>query len=146
MRARPKDPLSSTLPFVTFGFKPCTTFSVLLLSSLCLLARRASQESIDFVISTGDNILPNGVANETDDRFRTTFENVYSSQSLDTDWYMTLGEADFLGNVTAQVHCFPPYNRLSYSLFDVAHVKPLVGLHGALRSVENARQELRALL
>jgi tartrate-resistant acid phosphatase type 5 len=51
--------------------------------------------SIDFVISTGDNMYEDGVADEFDKRFGRNFENVYTHPALTKPrWYMSLGNHD----------------------------------------------------
>jgi hypothetical protein len=56
-----------------------------------------------FVISTGDNFYPNGVASSNDAQFRATFETVYTDKSLMVDWYPVLGNHDYHGKPDAEV-------------------------------------------
>lgn len=57
----------------------------------------------DFVISTGDNFYNRGVRSVTDPQWRTTYENVYSAPSLQTPWYVVLGNHDYAGDPDAEV-------------------------------------------
>ncbi|KAG2570685.1 purple acid phosphatase 3-like [Panicum virgatum] len=57
---------------------------------------------IDFVISTGDNIYDNGIANTSDPLFKECFTNIYTAESLQTPWYIVLGNHDYTGNALAQ--------------------------------------------
>ncbi|WVZ51291.1 hypothetical protein U9M48_002447 [Paspalum notatum var. saurae] len=57
---------------------------------------------IDFVISTGDNIYNDGIANTSDPLFKECFTNIYTAQSLQTPWYIVLGNHDYTGNALAQ--------------------------------------------
>ncbi|XP_062182869.1 purple acid phosphatase 4-like [Phragmites australis] len=57
---------------------------------------------IDFVISTGDNIYDDGIANTSDPLFKESFSNIYTAQSLQTPWYIVLGNHDYTGNALAQ--------------------------------------------
>nr|ACF83484.1 unknown [Zea mays] len=57
---------------------------------------------IDFVISTGDNIYDDGIANTSDPLFKECFTNIYTAQSLQTPWYIVLGNHDYTGNALAQ--------------------------------------------
>lgn len=57
----------------------------------------------EFIISTGDNFYPNGVASVQDPQWNSSFENVYSDFSLNTDWYVVLGNHDYRGNVQAEI-------------------------------------------
>jgi tartrate-resistant acid phosphatase type 5 len=43
---------------------------------------------IDFVISTGDNIYDDGIANTSDPLFKECFTNIYTAQSLQKPWYI----------------------------------------------------------
>lgn len=56
-----------------------------------------------FVLAVGDNFYHEGVIDEFDDRFKATFENVYTPSSLQTPWYAVLGNHDYKGNTTAQI-------------------------------------------
>ncbi|MGS4346708.1 metallophosphoesterase [Myroides odoratus] len=57
----------------------------------------------EFVVSVGDNFYPNGVASTRDYHWMSSFEQVYTSPSLYADWYVALGNHDYLGNVQAQI-------------------------------------------
>lgn len=56
-----------------------------------------------FIVSTGDNFYPKGVVSEKDPLFFFSFENVYTAFSLQWDWYLVLGNHDYLGKPDAQV-------------------------------------------
>lgn len=62
-----------------------------------------------FTISTGDNFYPSGVTSVTDPQWKTSFEDIYSAPSLQTPWYVALGNHDYRGSARAQVH----YSRTS---------------------------------
>jgi tartrate-resistant acid phosphatase type 5 len=57
----------------------------------------------NFVISTGDNFYPRGVISEHDPLWHFSFENVYTSHSLQCDWYAVLGNHDYGADPDAQV-------------------------------------------
>jgi tartrate-resistant acid phosphatase type 5 len=63
----------------------------------------ADANGCDFIISTGDNFYPRGVAGVTDEKFRTHFEEPYSAPSLQVPWHVALGNHDHDGNVRAQI-------------------------------------------
>ncbi|XP_046842271.1 tartrate-resistant acid phosphatase type 5-like [Xenia sp. Carnegie-2017] len=70
--------------------------------------RRVSMEiskipDVDFFVVTGDNFYFNGVKNVEDFRFQETFEKVYSYPTLQKNWYITPGNHDYHGNVSAQI-------------------------------------------
>jgi tartrate-resistant acid phosphatase type 5 len=63
----------------------------------------AEQLDASFVVSTGDNFYPNGVASPEDPAWATSFENVYTDHALMCDWYAVLGNHDYRGNAQAQI-------------------------------------------
>lgn len=54
-----------------------------------------------FVLSTGDNIYPNGVKTADDSQWNTKYEKIY--QGLDLPWWSILGNHDHRGDVDAQI-------------------------------------------
>lgn len=67
---------------------------------LGLAARRLDPE---FIISTGDNFYPQGVASVTDPAWRASFEDVYTDHALGVEWYVVLGNHDYQGNAQAEI-------------------------------------------
>lgn len=63
----------------------------------------AQNHKMDFVLTTGDNIYPAGVTGTDDTKWQTSFEQVYTAQSLQIPWYASLGNHDYYGNVQAQI-------------------------------------------
>lgn len=57
----------------------------------------------EFVVSVGDNFYPNGVASTQDYHWIASFETIYTNPSLYANWYVALGNHDYLGNVQAQL-------------------------------------------
>ena len=45
-----------------------------------------AQKAISFVISTGDNFYESGVDSAADTKWQTSFEEIYSAQSLQVPW------------------------------------------------------------
>lgn len=62
-----------------------------------------------FVVSMGDNFYENGVTGLNDPYWRTSFEDIYTPESLQTPWKIILGNHDYRGNVQAQLD----YSQLS---------------------------------
>ena len=56
-----------------------------------------------FTVSVGDNFYSSGVETMHDAQWRTSFEEVYTAPSLQTPWYLALGNHDYRGNPQAQV-------------------------------------------
>ncbi|XP_031092421.1 purple acid phosphatase 17-like [Ipomoea triloba] len=61
------------------------------------------QLAIDFVVSTGDNFYDNGLTGEHDQAFTESFTDVYTSESLQKQWYSVLGNHDYRGDAEAQL-------------------------------------------
>ena len=64
---------------------------------------QAGKHPIDFIISTGDNIYGKGVKSVDDPQWKTKFENIYTGEHLQKDWFPVFGNHDYLGNVPAQL-------------------------------------------
>jgi len=67
------------------------------------MGRAAHTLEAEFVISTGDNFYPNGVASVLDPLWEKSFEEVYTAYSLQQEWYPVLGNHDYRGNPDAQL-------------------------------------------
>ena len=67
------------------------------------MAGVAARAETRFVISTGDNFYPRGVGSVSDPQFRESFEDIYSAPSLQTPWYVVLGNHDYEGSPNAEV-------------------------------------------
>ncbi len=63
----------------------------------------------EFIISTGDNFYPNGVRSTRDHSWLASYEDIYTAHSLQTDWYVVLGNHDYGGD---------PQAEIDYSLVD----------------------------
>lgn len=57
----------------------------------------------EFIITTGDNFYPNGVASTQDPYWISSFENIYSGFGLFCPWYVVLGNHDYRGNYQAEI-------------------------------------------
>jgi len=73
------------------------------LASVTGMDKIAQNIKSEFVVALGDNFYSNGVTNENDNRFKTSFDSVYTPTSLQTNWYVIAGNHDHNGNVTAQI-------------------------------------------
>lgn len=80
--------------------------------------RRVAQGIVDFVqaptapsrpraltaiISTGDNIYPNGVKSVDDPQWVSKYERVYADDVFNVPWWAVLGNHDYRGDVDAQI-------------------------------------------
>ncbi|MDN4165785.1 tartrate-resistant acid phosphatase type 5 family protein [Cytophagales bacterium LB-30] len=68
-----------------------------------MMAKAAKVIEPEFIISTGDNFYPNGVASINDPLWKTSFEEVYHHFSLQLPWYVVLGNHDYRGNAQAEI-------------------------------------------
>lgn len=59
--------------------------------------------NLSFVMALGDNFYPSGVASTLDHRWIDSYEDIYTAHSLQTDWYVALGNHDYKGNPEAEV-------------------------------------------
>jgi tartrate-resistant acid phosphatase type 5 len=73
------------------------------------MGKAASEMGTDFIISTGDNFYPKGVISEFDPLWKYSFEDIYTDFSLQWDWYVVLGNHDYLSNPDAEV----AYSKIS---------------------------------
>jgi tartrate-resistant acid phosphatase type 5 len=73
------------------------------------LGNAAHTVEADFIVSTGDNFYPSGVASVEDPLWKRSFEDVYTAFSLQEEWYPVLGNHDYGGNAQAQLD----YSRVS---------------------------------
>jgi acid phosphatase len=65
----------------------------------------ATAAAIDsrFTISVGDNFYEYGVTGLDDPYWKTSFEDIYTAESLQSPWKIILGNHDYCGNVQAQL-------------------------------------------
>ena len=68
------------------------------------MGRVARDLDTKFVVSLGDNFYYHGIPGDASHwRFKATFEDVFTAESLQTPWYVIAGNHDHVGNVTAQI-------------------------------------------
>lgn len=67
------------------------------------MLQKAEEETPQFILSTGDNIYPNGVNSTDDKQWDTKFKNVYTGEALQLPWYAVLGNHDYRLSPEAQV-------------------------------------------
>ncbi|KAI3815708.1 hypothetical protein L1987_15387 [Smallanthus sonchifolius] len=60
-------------------------------------------EEMEFIASTGDNFYDNGLVDGDDTAFLDSFTNVYTTPSLQKQWYSVLGNHDYRGNALTQL-------------------------------------------
>lgn len=67
------------------------------------MTAKAGAEGLDFWLTTGDNIYPDGVESTDDGQWKEKFEDVYADAALQVPIYPALGNHDHRGSVMAQV-------------------------------------------
>lgn len=73
------------------------------------MGKAAHDLGASFVIATGDNFYPYGVASTQDYHWISSFENIYTAQSLHVKWFPVLGNHDYISNPDAEVE----YSKIS---------------------------------
>ena len=63
----------------------------------------ATKKNVSFVMSMGDNFYPDGVISTSDPQWNKSFEDIYTSYSLNTAWYTCFGNHDYRGSIEAQL-------------------------------------------
>ena len=67
------------------------------------MGRFGDQIKSRFTISTGDNFYLSGVTGLDDPKWKRSYEDIYTAKSLQSRWYVTIGNHDWFGNVPAQI-------------------------------------------
>lgn len=65
------------------------------------LAAAAKELNADFIITSGDNFYYKGVRSIRDRHWKASYEHIYHQPSLQKPWYITLGNHDYRGSITA---------------------------------------------
>ncbi|CAK9300353.1 unnamed protein product [Gordionus sp. m RMFG-2023] len=81
------------------------------------LSNWALKSSPKFVILLGDNFYDKGVKSLSDSRFQSSFEDLYSNDTLNIPWYVIAGNHDHLGSVQAQISYTSLSRRWKYPHF-----------------------------
>ncbi len=67
------------------------------------MAKKATEEPVTFIMSTGDNIYERGVSSVTDPQWNEKFEGIYAEPSLHVPFYAVLGNHDYGRDTEAQI-------------------------------------------
>lgn len=67
------------------------------------LGKASVSVDASFIISTGDNLYPDGVASTDDPLWNKSYEDIYHQFSLQKPWYVVLGNHDYITNPQAEV-------------------------------------------
>jgi hypothetical protein len=73
------------------------------------MGKAAHDLGASFVVATGDNFYPYGVASVQDYHWIASYETIYTAQSLHVKWYPVLGNHDYASNPDAEVE----YSKIS---------------------------------
>ena len=63
----------------------------------------AKKIDAQFILAVGDNFYEDGVASVDDPQWQSSFEQVYTAESLQVPWYAILGNHDYRQNADAQI-------------------------------------------
>lgn len=92
-----------------------------------VMGKVASIDRPRFVISTGDNFYPRGVASADDPLWSEAFEQVYTDETLQCPWYAVLGNHDYKGNEDAEIAYSARSSRWNMPARYFSHIEPLGG-------------------
>ncbi len=67
------------------------------------MGKSAAAIGSQFTVSVGDNFYEDGVTSVADPQWESSFEQIYTAQSLQSPWKVILGNHDYRGNVQAQL-------------------------------------------
>jgi len=67
------------------------------------MGERGQASHSRFVVAVGDNFYDSGVQSASDPQWKTSYEDVYVASSLQTPWYVALGNHDYRGRPQAQI-------------------------------------------
>jgi len=67
------------------------------------MGKYGDENPVKFVVTTGDNFYETGIKTVDDPLVKITFEDIYTSNSLQVPWYATLGNHDYGDNAQAQI-------------------------------------------
>jgi tartrate-resistant acid phosphatase type 5 len=67
------------------------------------MGKVAKDLNAQFVLALGDNFYDSGITASNTNRFNSTFESVFTSKSLDIDWWVVAGNHDHRGTVQKQI-------------------------------------------
>jgi acid phosphatase len=106
--ARPVPPFTATMPAKGEGMRFLVmgdwgTGASGQASVARAMARTADRNGCDYIISTGDNIYPKGVASADDPQWKRKFEDIYAGQGLKQPVFPTLGNHDYGLEPDAQI-------------------------------------------
>lgn len=83
---------------------------------------------MDFlIIFLGDNFYFDGVTNVDDKRFQETFEDIFTSPSLNIPWYFCAGNHDHNGNVSAEIAYTKKSSRWNFQYFNYSRIWSIPG-------------------
>jgi len=94
------------------------------------MGEKAVLRRSNFIASTADNFYTFGVSSVRDRQWRTSFEDIYTHDGLQSPpWYPVLGNHDYGGNVDAQVRYGGPSSR--WQMHDRYYKESISGRGGA---------------
>jgi len=67
------------------------------------MGKTAAAMDAKFIVSIGDNFYENGVSGLDDPQWESSYERIYTAESLQRPWKVILGNHDYRGNVQAQL-------------------------------------------
>jgi tartrate-resistant acid phosphatase type 5 len=94
---------------------------------------------ISDTLHSGDNFYTLGVENVDDERFKETFEDVFTSPSLYVPWYFCAGNHDHYGNASAEIAYSDKSERWNFPDFNYTKIWTIPGNFSLLYDLSFAR-------
>jgi tartrate-resistant acid phosphatase type 5 len=93
------------------------------------MGRVAGREDSRFILALGDNFYRRGVSSVDDERFKESFEDVYSAASLQVPWFVIAGNRDHKGNIAAQIEYTQASSRWNFPSLYYSQLFRVPGTH-----------------
>jgi tartrate-resistant acid phosphatase type 5 len=88
-----------------------------------------------FTLALGDNFYDHGVKDVDDQRFKSTFEDVFTAKSLFTPWHVLAGNHDHYGNASAEVAYSAKSERWNFPSFYYTFVEQIPNSESTIQFV-----------
>ena len=96
------------------------------------MGRTAAAQKSSFVVTCGDNYHGSGISSADSPRWKTEYEDIYSSPSLMIPWYPSLGNHDNRGKVDAEIAYLKISPRWKLPARYYTHTEKIDGTNEAL--------------
>ena len=99
------------------------------------MGKMAERLKPEFILALGDNFYTYGVKNVDDERFNETFEDIFTSPSLQIPWYFCAGNHDHYGNASAEIAYSKKSSRWNFPDFNYTKIWNISGTSSTVQLV-----------